>query len=80
MLRMDNVGTATADREDTLSAMVYLFAELAGGAAGSVDDAIARCPSAVISDSKNTYDNLFKNGAYLGMKEKIADLVMKCLK
>merc|ERR1712039_589911 len=34
----------------------------------------------IATDSKNTYDNLLKNGAYLGMKEKMAGLDLKALK
>ena len=68
------------DGEDTCSAMIFCFAEVVAAAAGSMDDVTSRCPCTLVTDSKNTYDNLLKNGAHLSMKEKMAGLPLKVMK
>ena len=57
-----------------------MMAELCGNRGGAPDDMIRTIPKVLVTDSKNTYDNILKNGAYLGMKEKMAGLDLKALK
>ena len=70
---------SAADAEDSLAACAFLFGELLGKT-GTKDEIVRQFTKVLITDSKNTYDNLLKNGAYLGMKEKMAGLDLKVLK
>ena len=59
--------------EDRLSAVRYTLAEMLGHKKEgyNIDNVIATIPGAVITDSKNVYDALLRNAAFLGRKEKM---------
>ena len=71
-----------ANAEDHLSAARYMMAEAMGRKTPetTTDEVVSLIPGAMITDSKNCYDNLLKNGAFLGMKEKLAGIDLKAYK
>ena len=59
------------DSEDNLSAIRYMLAEALGLARPGEDSdtVVSNIQGCMVTDSKNCYDNLLKNCAFLGMKE-----------
>ena len=67
-----------ANAEDNLSAVRYMLAEALGMAwLESSDTVVSKIRGCMVTDSKNCYDNLLKNCAFLGMKEKLVGIDLK---
>ena len=67
------------DSEDNLSAIRYMLAEALGLARPGEDSdtVVSKIQGCMVTDSKNCYDNLLKNCAFLGMKEKMVGIDLK---
>ena len=68
-----------ANAEDSLSAIRYMLAEALGMVRPGEDSdtVVSKIRGCMVTDSKNCYDNLLKNCAFWGMKDKLVGIDLK---